>query len=420
MIKLLVIADDLTGAMDTGVQFAGKGIKTLVTMDLEVSSADMETDISVLVVNTESRHLPGQEAYERVYRVSRSAKTAGVSFVLKKTDSTLRGNIGNELQAVMDAWEATDLMFIPAYPANGRTTVEGRQYVYGLSLEQSAFAKDPLEPMRSGDIREIIRHQCMYSTTRQSLDDIDGIVSAEETIHIFDSGTQDELCQIVQRLKDRRRLQVTAGCAGLASAMADIMEFETQAPSHEMISGRMLVICGSLNTVTQAQVSHAAEQDFAMIRLTPEEKLGTAWNSECIPDNRFADVGSLLDAGRDVVLATVFEAEDVAACDRLAEHRGIAKAELPAIIAGSMARIVVEILRKRDRILLVVFGGDTAIAIVNQLGVHTLTPCREILPGIVLSKLEIGSKMIWLVTKAGGFGDKDILMKIRESRIPNR
>ncbi|MBA3439624.1 MAG: four-carbon acid sugar kinase family protein, partial [Pyrinomonadaceae bacterium] len=103
MLKLLIIADDLTGANDTGVQFAKKGIPVFVmtgeTNDLQRRASDFQ----VLVVNTESRHLSMHEAAERVRGVVESARAAGITYFYKKTDSSLRGNNGSELQALMNA-----------------------------------------------------------------------------------------------------------------------------------------------------------------------------------------------------------------------------------------------------------------------------------------------------------------------------
>ncbi len=69
MLKLLVIADDLTGASDTGVQFAKKGIPVLVVTGITCESTTLSTDHQVVVVNTESRHLEAAEAGQRVKRV---------------------------------------------------------------------------------------------------------------------------------------------------------------------------------------------------------------------------------------------------------------------------------------------------------------------------------------------------------------
>ena len=95
MILLFIIAADFTGALDTGVQFAARGIPTQVTVDPEVDFAAHDT--AVLVVDTETRHLPASEAYEKVFHLSRRALAYGIRNIYKKTDSALRGNIGAEL-----------------------------------------------------------------------------------------------------------------------------------------------------------------------------------------------------------------------------------------------------------------------------------------------------------------------------------
>ena len=92
MILLLIIADDFTGALDTGVQFALRGIQTKVVVDPEVDFTSC--DAKVLVVDTETRHLPSVQAYEIVSKLTTRALQAGVQSIYKKTDSALRGNIG--------------------------------------------------------------------------------------------------------------------------------------------------------------------------------------------------------------------------------------------------------------------------------------------------------------------------------------
>ena len=116
MKKLLVIADDLTGASDTGVQFAKKGIPVLVVTGIACELTALSADHQVVVVNTESRHLEAEEAGQRVTRVAELGIAAGVSHFYKKTDSTLRGNIGSELEALMVASGHSILAFIPAFP----------------------------------------------------------------------------------------------------------------------------------------------------------------------------------------------------------------------------------------------------------------------------------------------------------------
>ena len=122
MIKLLIIADDLTGAIDAGTQLAKEGINTFVTSNPDIDFNTSNQDISVLVFNSESRHINANLAAQKVRSVAESAKSAGVQYFFKKTDSTLRGNLGAELEAVYRATTQAQLPFIPAHPKSGRYT----------------------------------------------------------------------------------------------------------------------------------------------------------------------------------------------------------------------------------------------------------------------------------------------------------
>lgn len=113
MLKLLVIADDFTGALDTGVQFSRQGIQTLVSTETVVQYNTLPQEIEVLVLNTESRHLTFDQAYEKTKTILEDAKVAQVPFIYKKVDSALRGNISAEIKAILDMSEQAALPFYP-------------------------------------------------------------------------------------------------------------------------------------------------------------------------------------------------------------------------------------------------------------------------------------------------------------------
>ena len=97
-----MIADDFTGALDAGVQFAKKGFSTKVLVYSKDMSFQAE-DADVLVVDAETRHKKPLEAYLTIFRIVKPAAESGVKYLFKKTDSALRGNIGAELTAMLDA-----------------------------------------------------------------------------------------------------------------------------------------------------------------------------------------------------------------------------------------------------------------------------------------------------------------------------
>ena len=69
MLRLLMIADDFTGALDTGVQLARHGARTLVVTDAGADLRGIDTDVEVLVMDAETRHLPSLQAHEIVARI---------------------------------------------------------------------------------------------------------------------------------------------------------------------------------------------------------------------------------------------------------------------------------------------------------------------------------------------------------------
>ena len=158
MVKLLIIADDFTGALDTGVQFTKVGIKTKVLVNTELN-LDQNSDVEVLVLNAETRHLEKKQAYDIIYRLIKTAEKAKIPFIYKKTDSALRGNIGSELAAVLNASEDSILSFIPAFPSMDRITKEGIQYINSVPVSESVFGRDPFEPVKYNSVKEIIQSQ---------------------------------------------------------------------------------------------------------------------------------------------------------------------------------------------------------------------------------------------------------------------
>ena len=159
MIKLLIIADDFTGGLDTGVQFAARGIRTRVVTDPETDYVAAADGAEVLVVVAETRHMPPFRAYDAVYRVALAGKRLNVPHIYKKTDSGLRGNIGAELSAVMDACGEKQMAFLPSMPAMGRVTRNGVHYIDGQPVSESVFGRDPFEPVTESDVIRLLALQ---------------------------------------------------------------------------------------------------------------------------------------------------------------------------------------------------------------------------------------------------------------------
>ena len=149
MRKLGIIADDITGAMDSSGYFANQGFSTVVTLDSNFTS-----DATVLAITTNSRAEDPDIARKRVRQAMR--KMAG-RVVYKKIDSTLRGNICEELEVTIQERNYQKVVVAPAFPAMGRTTVNGVLLVNGVPVAESQFANDPILPVTVSSIPSLLK-----------------------------------------------------------------------------------------------------------------------------------------------------------------------------------------------------------------------------------------------------------------------
>ena len=221
-----VIADDLTGANDTAIQFAKYGLKTLVLIDFE-SGPQPKGDWDVIVIDTCSRLDTAKTAYEKARMATRFLRESGAQLFYKKIDSTLRGNIGSELDAVMDELNVNLSFMVPAFPATGRTTLGGYQLVNGRLLENTEVAHDPLSPVKESHVPTLIGRQTGRRIAQVELDkvrspliDLSNVIAELRThgfeIIVFDAVTLEDLGRIASIQSYNDDLKVVCGPGGFA------------------------------------------------------------------------------------------------------------------------------------------------------------------------------------------------------------
>ena len=421
VVELLVIADDLTGASDTGAQFAKHGISTLVTMEVDDAFDRPDDDYPVIVASTESRHLSATEAAARVEMVVRRARAAGVKHFYKKTDSTLRGNIGAELQAMLLASGNHVLAFAPALPRLGRFTRRGYQYVGNRLLHETTFAGDPLDPVTDSYIPTIIRRQSDLPTRIIPRNTDEALMDRQpgEWIAIFDAESDDDLRQVGERLKRERWLGALAGSAGFAACLPQLLELGTSTLPCLDCPARMLAVNGSLNEISLQQAARAEACGFAVVRLPPELLIAEDGARSMAALQIIAAIADYDAQGKDVMLRTLTRREDLSEYERCGDKMGYRGRQFHLRIAENMAKFINEVVAQTRFGLLTVFGGDTLAAIFHIRRWRGMLPRREILPGVILSEAAGGGKKMWLITKAGGFGPDDVLRQIKE-QLPLR
>lgn len=397
MAKLVIIADDFTGALDSGVQFSARGADVRVLADADFVAMP---DADVLVINAESRHMTADCAYQTVHSIACRALAEGAEHIYKKTDSALRGNIGAELSAVMDAANETRLPFIPAFPKMNRMTRAGVHYISGVPVAESAFGADPFSPVRESEVKKLIALQTAREVTSCAASS--GIPD-QAGIHVYDAEKEVDLDRIADLLMPEH-LRISAGCAGFGAALAHVLGFDGKAGDVGVRSDRLFMVCGSVHPVTVSQIRTGVENGAGRVSLSPRQ-LMEGWE-----DGFAAELVELSEQYNCCVVDTDPEHTDLTA--QYAETHGFPHGCLRQRIAASLGRLTRELLDGGLRTTLLCSGGDTLYAVVKELGIRELIPLCEILPGVILTRFYHHGQSYDVITKSGGFGEADILRQL--------
>ena len=141
--RMLVISDDMTGALDTAVKLSNRNMSVLVQVNPNKLSKENIEKYDVIVIDSDSRHMDPLSASKKIRFILEGFKEYKPEYIYKKTDSALRGNIGSELTTLLDFSESKELHFIPAYPDLKRNTIDGIHYIDGVQLNRSVLPRTP-------------------------------------------------------------------------------------------------------------------------------------------------------------------------------------------------------------------------------------------------------------------------------------
>lgn len=408
---LLIIADDFTGALDTGVQFAEHGIRTRVVVGADAELAHQDAD--VLVVDTETRHLPPEQAYAAVSGLVRRAKYAETAYLYKKTDSALRGNVGAELAAILKESGEHKLAFLPAFPQMNRVTKDGIQYIDGIPVTESPFGVDPFEPVRHAAVTELLAEQTDLPAASFPALNAGDSVPEQDGILVFDAATVDELRSTGRALLNNGGLHVLAGCAGFGAVLPELLGLGGADVICPKLDPRLLVICGSVNAITVAQLDKAEQAGFTRLRLTPHQKL--------TPDYWRSAEGCTALANIEETLAAhpynMIETNDAGGNEPTAAAAAaleLTREEMRVRIASGVGQLLGALFASPSVGTLLLTGGDTLLQCMNSVGVHELEPICEMERGVVLARFSCNGTTRYVITKSGGFGQADLLTKLAE------
>lgn len=411
MIKELIVADDFTGGLDTGVMFAKNGFATWMSDDrsrLCGYSGDY-----VAVLDTETRHLKKESALEKLRKTAEFAREKKIPLLFKKTDSLLRGNLGAELEGMILGSGRNLLVFAPAYPEMGRTVEEGRLFIEGKPLTAGSYADDLISSVQKNRVKDIVRAQTAIPIRETRLLDRPPVVGEKAEIYICDTTEEEDFRMIAEAIKPVADQVILAGCGGFAKYISEYLagtyiERKKQEPYRSVEYRGQTVFCGSVNGRTRKQIKYAVEKGVFLYKLRPEEYL-----AEKSPERTARRLLALQRRERQLLICTVSEQEDICRTVAYAKSRGIAEEELYGSIASGLGQIAAACMKDNERRGFSVVGGDTLYHTMEAAGYKVIRPVVPLREGAVLSKVywkEGGAR--YLVSKAGSFGGNTAIWEL--------
>lgn len=419
MVRLAVIADDLTGANDTAVQFAKRNISACVQIEFNENYAKKKAS-DVIVVDTDSRSASAEGAYKKVKTVSEIFKKNGAEQIYKKVDSTLRGNLGAEILAADDVFCPQLVVIAPAFPSNRRTTVGGYHFLDGVPIELTEIAHAPKTPVNESQIIKLLKEQAdkkmaeiSLSCIRQGKEAIERAlkeqVDAGVRWVIFDAADERHFDPIIEAAAVFGKV-LWVGSAGLADHLPAFWHWkEGPGITVESLEGPVCIIAGSVSHTTQQQIQTVLEKTAAvLVKMDTVELLR---NRQAELQRCSAQVNVHLAEGEDVLLVSAVDDRDVENAIDEGGKQGLSDQEVSEETAKALGEIARN-LSTEQLAGMVLTGGDTAIHVCKALQADSIEVLDEVAVGIPLGRLAGGHcSGMRVVTKAGAFGETDAFVK---------
>ncbi len=421
MPQCVVIADDLTGGNAAGVLLRKSGRKPLTLMNAgDAAGTDMSA-FDCVVVPTCSRSLTPGAAYDLVYAATSALRSSGVKLYSKRIDTTLRGNLGSETDAILDALGDNRVaMVVPCFPSSGRVLVGGYLLVNSLPLHRSEAAKDPKNPIDTPRCVDVFARQTKYRIASLHLDDVmrgqDSLAAkirayANGGIRyiIFDAATQEDVDCIADAVLSSGVPFAAVDPGVFTAALAQRLLDASGSPS----GSRILAAVGSVNPVALRQVKHfLAGRNVLNVFMRIGEFLGGDRQRE---DEIARVTGQILaSCGEHDVCSIIGEGilpEHRISLDALAGERNCSPDSISELINDAIAEIVRRIVCTDESFkALYTSGGDITVAVCRRLGAGGMRLLDEVRPLAAYGRFVGGGyDGMHVITKGGMVGESDAM-----------
>lgn len=415
MLKTLLVCDDSTGANASAILLNKLRLKTLSA----INQHDLPkfTGYDSLAISTDSRGVEGLVARKRVHEVLKQFENEEILVLNKRVDSTLRGNLGQELNAFKDVFPKRKIAIVPAFPKSGRVCVKGQIYVNGVSLELTDVAKDPKMPIDTSDAYTLFKKQFTGSLVNIYKEDyldkfflskkIEEAYKSADGI-IFDAETNEDIALISRAL-------VLLDCNVITVDPGVFTFYFTREKMKERVSKeKYLYLVGSVTDTTFNQLKYVrGKNTFKVIPLNPvdllEENNLTAISKDVLT--------KIINSTHDHIAISTFDIDNRVVLDlfKIAKEKNLLVDNVSKIINLSLAKIAKYVLENTKIKGIFSSGGDTTLSFLLDNDAKGIELIDEVMPLCVYGKVVEGRfNGLPIITKGGMIGNQDAYLLISE------
>lgn len=418
-----IIADDLTGANDTALQFHNQGAKTKILLDSSFTP-DRKDVTEVWAISSESRNCNAEEAVKRVEKAVKTfADGFSVEYYYKKIDSTLRGHIALETLTMLNILEYDASVIIPAFPQESRITVGGYHLLKSIPIGRTEIAMDPHSPILESHIPTLLKSQLpdnkkdivgvldlktVMNGAGPILMKINELIKEGKKLIVADSTSITDIEQIVLAIKKCDKKILPAGTASGAQVLGKIWLADIENPQEQLKLSSLpkLIISGTATQITAEQIVKLEQSDdyddVNFISLTQRDIL-------CgIDDELVARIVKNLKSGVTVCVHTSNLIADFDGFSDDSDMAELTKDKFASMITDYLAELTKQILAEIE-VFLITLGGETSYKCCSKINSKMLRLVDEVAPAISICSDSNGQ---WIVTKSGNLGKSKTLIDI--------
>lgn len=418
-----IIADDLTGANDTALQFHNQGAKTKILLDNSYIP-DKKDITEVWAISTESRNCSVEEA---IIRVENAVKTFSdkynFEYFYKKIDSTLRGHIAIETLTMINILNYDAAIIIPAFPQEGRITVGGYHLLKGIPIGRTEIAMDPHSPIVESHIPTLLKSQLsiddqkiigslelktIMSGAGPILIKLNELLSEGKKLIVADATSITDIEQISLAVKKcDKRILPTGTAAGAQVFGKDwLSDIESEKENVELPKLPKFIVSGTATQITAEQITKLEQSDdYENVNFIPLEVRDIL----CGIDDEF--VSRIITNLKSGITVCVHTSHLITNFDGFSDDSQIAeltKEKFASMITDYLAELTKLVLSEIN-VSLITLGGETSYKCCSKIDSKILKIVDEVAPAISICT---DSNNHWIVTKSGNLGKSKTLIDI--------